>query len=309
VTRSVGGELAGRMAMLWEPWARASADVADLDAIRTTLEELHGKFTPPADVVVAPVIAGGVPALRVTPEEASQACVLYLHGGGHVAGSAFGYRHLAGAIATAARAAVLIIDYRLAPEHPYPASVQDAVNAYLWLRDTAADAGKIVVAGDSSAGGLVMSLLLALRERGLPLPAGAVLMCPWLDLTGRTQRPPQDSPLVFSPDMAHRLAQAYLAGQPADDPLLDPLHTPLAGLPPLLIQAASGDAVLQEAQLLAQHATQCGVEASLTVYPVPTHDFHVFWSFLPEAREAIDEIGRFVRTLAHPEQATSSQPG
>ena len=222
--------------------------------------------------------------------------MLYLHGGGHVAGSAFGYRHLAGAIATAARAPALVIDYRLAPEHPYPAAVQDAVNAYLWLRDTAGDQGKIVVAGDSSAGGLVMSLLLALRERGLPVPAGAVLMCPWVDLTGRTQRPPQDSPLVFSPDMAHRLAQAYLAGQPADDPLLDPLRTPLAGLPPLLIHAASGDSVLQEAQLLAQHATQCGVEASIKVYPVPTHDFHIFWSFLPEARHAIDEIGRFVRS-------------
>ena len=93
--------------------------------------------------------------------------------------------------------------------------------------------------------------------------------------------------------MAHRLAQAYLAGHPADDPLLSPLQTSLAGLPPLLIQAASGDAVLQEAQLLARHATQCGVDASITVYPVPTHDFHVFWSFLPEARDAIDQLGRF----------------
>ena len=310
VTRSVGGELAGRMAMLWEPWARASADVADLDAIRAALEELHGKFTPPADVAVAPVIAGGVPALRVTPEGASSsACVLCLHGGGHVAGSAFGYRHLAGAIATAARAPALVIDYRLAPEHPYPASVQDAVNAYLWLRDTGGDQTSIVVAGDSAAGGLVMSLLLALRERGLPQPAGAVLMCPWVDLTGRTQRPPQDSSLVFSPEMAHRLAQAYLAGQPADDPLLDPLHTPLTGLPPLLIHAASGDAVLQEAQLLAQHANQCGVKAGITVYPVPTHDFHIFWSFLPEARAAIDEIGRFVRTVAStPEEPAAGQP-
>src|SRR5216117_2101390 len=119
------------------------------------------------------------------------------------------------------------------------------------------------------------------------------LLCPWVDLTGRTQRPPQDSPLVFSPETAHRLAQAYLAGHPADDPLLSPLQTPLAGLPPLLIHAAAGDAVLQEAQLLARHATQCGVEASVTVYPVPTHDFHIFWSFLPEARDAIDQLGRF----------------
>jgi epsilon-lactone hydrolase len=310
VTRSVGGELAGRMALLWEPWARASADVADLDGIRAALEELHAQFTPPADVAVAPVIAGGVPALRVTPETASPATVLFLHGGGHVAGSAFGYRHLAAAIALAARAPALVIDYRLAPEHPYPAAVQDAVNAYLWLRDTGGDDGRIVVAGDSSAGGLVMSFLLALRERDLPGPAGAALLCPWVDLTGRTQRPPQDSSLVFSPDMAHRLAQAYLAGHPVDDPLLSPLQTSLAGLPPLLIQAASGDAVLQEAQLLARHATQCGVDASITVYPVPTHDFHVFWSFLPEARDAIDQIGRFVRTVASPPgESTATQPG
>jgi acetyl esterase/lipase len=235
--------------------------------------------------------------------------VLFLHGGGHVAGSAFGYRHLAAAIATAAQAPALVIDYRLAPEHPYPAAVQDAVNAYLWLRDTG-DEGRIVVAGDSSAGGLVMSTLLALRERDLPVPAGAALLCPWVDLTGRTQRPPQDSPLVFSPDMAHRLAQAYLAGHPADDPLLSPLQTPLAGLPPLLIQAASGDAVLQEAQLLARHASQCGVEARIRVYPVPTHDFHIFWTFLPEARDAIDEIGRFVRTVTSVSaEPAAGQPG
>jgi acetyl esterase/lipase len=110
--------------------------------------------------------------------------------------------------------------------------------------------------------------------------------------------------------MAHRLAQAYLAGQPADDPLLDPLHTLLDGLPPLLIHAASGDAVLQEAQLLAQHATRCGVEARITVYPVPTHDFHIFWSFLPEARNAIEEIGRFTGAVTGiPGESAAGQPG
>src|SRR4029077_12265434 len=111
---------AGRMALLWEPWARASAEVADLDGIRAALEELHEKFTPPPDVAVAPVIAGGVPALRITPETASPApaTVLFLHGGGHVAGSAFGYRHLTAAIATAAQAPALVIDYRLPPPPP-----------------------------------------------------------------------------------------------------------------------------------------------------------------------------------------------
>jgi epsilon-lactone hydrolase len=294
-TRSVGGELAGRMALLWEPWVRASVQDTDLDAIRAAVEELHGKFAPPPEIVVAPALAGGVPALRITPDQARETSVLFLHGGGFVAGSAFGYRHLAGALAASAQASALVIDYRLAPEHPYPAALQDAVNAYLWLAEAG---GPVVLAGDSSAGNLVMSVLLTLRERELPLPAGAALLCPWLDLTARVQRPPQDSPILFSPEMAKRLARAYLGDQPADDPVLDPLHTSLDGLPPLLIQAASGDAVLQEAQLLAKHARACGVDTEITIYPVPTHDFHVFWSFLPEAQDALDEAGRFIAGLA-----------
>ena len=301
--RSVGGELAGRMALLWEPWARASAGDADWDHVRAAVEDLHGRFAPPAEVTVAPVIAGGVPALRIKPDQPSDAVVLYLHGGGYVGGSAFGYRHLAGAVAVAAPATTLVADYRLAPEHPHPAAVQDAVNAYLWLLDATAPA-KIVVVGDSSGGGLVMTLLLALREREIPQPAGAVLMCPWVDLDCRTQRPPRESPILFSPEQARRLAQAYLSGQDIDDPGLTPLRTGLAGLPPLLIHAASGDSVLQEAQLLAKHGRECGVDTTITVYPVPTHDFHIFWTFLPEATQALDQIGAFIRDLtsapAHP---------
>jgi len=303
--RSVGGELAGRMALLWEPWARASAGDADWDHVRAAVEDLHGRFAPPAEVTVAPVIAGGVPALRIKPDQPSDAVVLYLHGGGYVGGSAFGYRHLAGAVAVAAPATTLVADYRLAPEHPHPAAVQDAVNAYLWLLDATAPA-KIVVVGDSSGGGLVMTLLLALREREIPQPAGAVLMCPWVDLDCRTQRPPRESPILFSPEQARRLAQAYLSGQDIDDPVLTPLRTGLAGLPPLLIHAASGDSVLQEAQLLAKHGRECGVDTTITVYPVPTHDFHIFWTFLPEAMQALDRIGAFIRDLtsAHAHPAT-----
>ena len=293
--RSVGGELAGRMALLWEPWARAAAGEPDWDQLRTAIEELHGQFAPPPEITITPVVAGGVPALRITPDRPSDAMVCYLHGGGHVAGSAFGYRHLAGAVASAAHAATLVVDYRLAPEHPYPAAVQDAVNAYLWLLDTGSAPEKIIVAGDSSGGGLAMSLLLALRDRDLPQPAGAVLMCPWVDLDCRTQRPPREAPILFSADQGRRLAQAYLGGQPADDPILTPLSTDLAGLPPLLIQAASGDSVLQEDQLLAAHGRECGVEVAITIYPVPTHDFQAFWSFLPEAVKALDELGGFVR--------------
>ena len=125
----------------------------------------------------------------------------------------------------------------------------------------------------------------------------------WIDLTGRTQRPPQESPILFIPEMARLFAQAYLAGQPADDPYLDPLHTDLTGLPPLLIHAASGDSVLQEAQLLAQHAKACAVATTTTIYPVLTHDFHIFWSFLPEATTALEELGQFIRDAGAPRLA------
>ena len=167
---------------------------------------------------------------------------------------------------------------------------------------------KIIIAGDSSGGGLAISLLLALRERDIPLPAGAVLLCPWVNLEGRTQRPPQESPALFSPDLTRRCAQAYPGGQPGDDPTLDPLHTDLNRLPPILIHAGSGDTVLQENQLLAKHGKECGVDARIRIYPVPTHAFHVFWTFLPEAMHALGEIGQFIHDVtATPADTASGQ--
>ncbi|GAB3881529.1 hypothetical protein GCM10029964_037750 [Kibdelosporangium lantanae] len=218
--------------------------------------------------------------------------ILYLHGGGHVAGSAFGYQHLVGAVAAAARSSAVVIDYRLAPEHPFPASLEDALGAYRWLVDSG---GPITVVGDSSGASVLMSLLLTLRDQGLPLPAGAALLCPWVDLSGRTQRPPRESPVLFEPEMAKVLAAAYLAGQ--DDPLADPLTADLTGLPPMLVQTASGDSVLPEAQVLTERARAHGVVTKATVYPVATHNFHIFWTFLPEAAAAVAEVGQFVQEV------------
>lgn len=296
-TRAVGGELTARMTNLWRPWVDATSSTGDFDRIRATTEELHGRFAPPEEVAVAATVVGGVPALRLTPPEASDATILYLHGGGHVAGSAFGYRHLVGAIAAAANMPALVIDYRLAPEHPYPSAVQDVLSAYGWLVETGQDGRRIAIVADSSAGGLAMSSLLALRDRGIDQPAAAVLLCPWVDLTGRTHRPPQDAPIVFHPEMAKVLADAYLDGHPADDPMVDPLHADLSGLPPLLIHAASGDSVFQEATLLARHAESFGVPVTASIFPVPTHAFHIFWTFLPEAATAIGQVGSWLQAL------------
>jgi acetyl esterase/lipase len=294
-TRAVGGELTARMTNLWQPWVDAATSLGDIDALRATTEELHGRYAPPTEVTISATVAGGVPALRLTPPSASDAVILYLHGGGHVAGSAFGYRHLVGALAVAAGMPALVVDYRLAPEHPFPSAVQDAVSAYTWLIDGGLDPRRIAVVADSSAGGLAMSTLLALRGQGIALPAAAALLCPWVDLSGRTHRPPKDAPIVFLPEMAKALADAYLDGHPTDDPLVDPLHADLTGLPPLLIHTASGDSVFQEATLLARHAESFRVPVTLSIFAVPTHDFHVFWTFLPEAATAIGQVGTFLR--------------
>lgn len=295
-TRSVGGELLARIARHWESFAEVSP--ADLQELRTAFEVLHGQFEPPPQISVRSVNAGGVPGLLVTPSQEERPTLLYLHGGGYVAGSAFGYRPLAGCLADTAGTGVVVPDYRLAPEHPFPAAVDDAVQAYRWMLDRGA--ARVTVAGDSSGCGLVLSLLLSLKQRGLPTPAGAVLFCPWVDLlaVGRDREPPHELD-----DIRRATAGLYLAGHPADDPLVSPLATDLAGLPPMLIQAATGDPLLGEARELADHAADCGVDARFELFPVDTHDFHVFWSFLPEAAQALQQAGRFARDASLAAQA------
>jgi len=293
-TRSVGGEHAGRITRLWELFVDVNSSSGELPEIRSAVEQLHAQFAPPAEVEVRASNAGGVPSLLLVPPEAEDGVVVFAHGGGYLAGSAFGYRHLAGALALASRRPVLLPEYRLAPENPFPAALEDVVRAVVSLVDGGLAPERIGLAGDSAGGGLAMSVLLTLRDRALPLPGCALLLCPWVDLTGTTQRPPRDSALVFSPQEAVRFAGIYTAGHPLDDPVLTPLTTDLTGLPPMLVQAATGDSVLEEAQLLVEHATECGVDASLDLFPVATHDFHVFWSFLPEAADALERAGRFL---------------
>ena len=293
---SVGGELIGRVARALEPLRGMLASDRDLVETRATFESLMAQFSPPAGTITRPVTAGGVPSLVVSPGAGHGPTVLYLHGGGYVIGSAFGYQSQAGALAAAALTAILVPDYRLAPEHPFPAALEDAQRAYLWLRDQAPDPNAIVVAGDSAGGGLALSLLLALKRDGLPLPAASVILCPWLDLTLRTASA-SDAPLATDDDV-RRCVEAYLSGHPADDPIVDPLHADLSGLPPMLVQAATGDARLVDAKALATNAQDHGVDARLELFPVQAHAFQLFWSFLPEAADAIEAAGAFIRELA-----------
>jgi epsilon-lactone hydrolase len=290
--RSVGGELLARISRHWESFAEVSP--GDLQELRIAFEGLHAQFEPPPNISVRSVNAGGVPGLLLSPQPEEPATVLYLHGGGHAAGSAFGYRPLAGALADSTGTGVVVPDYRLAPEHPFPASLEDAIRAYRWM--LARGATRVTVAGDSSGCGLVLSLLLSLKQRELPMPGAAILFCPWVDLVMADW---DHSPHGLD-DFRRASAGLYLAGHPADDPLVNPLAADLTGLPPMLVQAAIGDPLLGEARELTDHARDCGVDARFELFPVDTHDFHIFWSFLPEAAQALAQAGRFARdtTLA-----------
>jgi acetyl esterase/lipase len=292
-TRSVGGELEGRLARIWEPIVDLATAGPDLQVLRNACEDLHAQFPVP-EVGVRHVNAGGVPSLVVAPRQGQDVTLLVLHGGGYVMGSAFGYRHLAGALALAADATALVPEYRLAPEHPFPAALEDALRAYQWVLASGTDPAQLTLAGDSAGAGLVLSLVLTLRQQGLPLPGGMLMLCPGLRLTfdSDTELSTKGQPGV-SVDQLRGFAESYLAGHPADDPLLDPLGADLSGLPPMLIQGGTGDVIVEDAHRLAEHARSHGVDARLELYPVDTHDFQIFWSFLPEAAEAVQQAGRF----------------
>ncbi|MCW6003579.1 alpha/beta hydrolase fold domain-containing protein [Micromonospora sp. CPCC 205371] len=292
-TRAIGGELAARISRYWEPFSHLT--VADLDRVRDAIEDVYAQLPEVPDMTMRPVNAGGVPALRLSTVPGQQATLLYLHGGGYISGSAYGFRGLAGAIAAAAGTAVVVPDYRLAPEHPYPAAVDDAERAYHWLRST--NPTHVLVAGDSSGAGLVMSLLVRLRDAGAPLPDGAALLCPWVDLTAAGQITEAASPppirTVEGAAHAHAL---YLANHSPEDPTVNPLRADLSGLPPLLVQAAVGDDHVRDAEALVDRAQAHGVDATLELHPATdAHPFQLFWSFLPEAADAVERLGAFVR--------------
>ena len=297
-TRSVGGDLERRLAAAWEPVNDLTAASPDLQALRDAGEQLHGQFELAAGVSVRPVNAGGVPSLLLLPRPELAPTVLLLHGGGYVMGSAFGYRHLASAMAAAADACVIVPDYRLAPEHPFPAAVEDAVRAYVWMLDSGVPAEQIVLAGDSAGGGLALSVQATLRRQDLPLPGGSVLLCPGIDLSYEEdiELPTEPQP-ALSITQLRSFAAAYLGDTSPHDDVVNALHADLAGYPPMLIQAGTGDVLGKDAHRLAEHATACGVDVQFELYPVTTHDFHVFWSFLPEAADALEQAGAFVRRV------------
>jgi phosphinothricin tripeptide acetyl hydrolase len=264
---------------------------------RSQYDRAEKFFAMPSGVTVEGVQAAARPAEWLRPPAARPgAAVLYLHGGGYAIGSPRSHRHLAAAIAKAAGAPALIVDYRLAPEHPFPAALDDAVAAYRWLLGTGHAPGRIVVAGDSAGGGLTVATLLALREGNLASPAAGVCISPWVDLT--CSLPSYATKAATDPIVRHaavaEMAAWYLAGADPKGALASPLHADLGGLPPLLIQVGSEEVLLDDARELARRAEAAGVEVTLEAWPEMVHVWHWFLGMLDEAQAAIDRIGAFV---------------
>jgi monoterpene epsilon-lactone hydrolase len=280
--------------------ALVAREVATPQEMRVVFEELA--VPPAADIKCERVEAGGVDAEWVcAPNAASDRFVLYLHGGGYVIGSVNTHRDMIARISRAAEARVLALNYRLAPEHPFPAAVDDAVAGYKWLLAQGAKPSRIAIGGDSAGGGLAAATLVAIRDAKLPTPAAGVLLSPWVDLEGlgesMTTRVEAD-PVVRKEGLVG-MAQAYLGGQDPKTPLAAPLYADLKGFPPLLIQVGDAETLLDDSTRLEARAKAAGVRTKLEVWPEMIHVWQLFASFLPEGQQAIDGIGKFIIAQTH----------
>src|SRR5271165_3323775 len=253
---------------------------------------------PPPGIKRIAVDAGGVEAEWVVAPASQPHCyVLYLHGGGYVVGSPSLYRHLTWRLARAGRARLLAADYRLAPEHPFPAALDDAMAAYKWLLANGADPRQISVIGDSAGGGLAFALLLRCRDEGrLPLPAAIVALSPWTDLalTGASLSGNAIADPFLDANGIPPIAECYLAGTDPRHPYASPLYGDPTGLPPALIQVGSDEVLRDDATRMADRMRAAGCDVVLEVWPRMPHVWHLFASVMPEARRAITRIGSFV---------------
>jgi epsilon-lactone hydrolase len=275
------------------------------DERRQRLDEFGRALGAPDDARLEPITIGDVPAeWSTTPEADARRVVLYLHGGGYMAGSIVSHRYVAVEIGRAAQARTLALEYRLAPEHPYPAQLEDALAAYQYLRDQGLAPDGIAIGGDSAGSNLALSLLLALRERGLPLPACGWLISPWTDLTasGATMQSKASADPMISQPYLLELGQAFAGGKAFADPRISPQFADLAGLPPLLIQVGSDETLLDDAVGLAGRAGAAGVSATLEIWPEMIHAFPMFFPRVAASRQATQRAGAFMRRyLAGPQ--------
>jgi len=251
---------------------------------------------PPPGTRTQPIDVDGISAVQVAvPQSRADRYVLYFHGGGYVVGSAPLYRDFLWRIAAAARVCVLYFDYRLAPEHPFPAAVEDSVKAYRWLADRL-DHRRIAFAGDSAGGGLAFATLHKLRDERSALPGAVVTLSPWTDLalTGRSLQSNADADPMMNVGSLPSLVNHYLAGADPMHPYASPLYGDSSGLPPALIQVGGDEALRDDATRMAEKLRTAGGDIEIEVWPRMPHTWQLYARILPEGRDAIERIGMFL---------------
>jgi hypothetical protein len=271
---------------------------ADLAEMRANSDARAKQFPVPADAVVEPVTVNGVKAeWSRTPRADRGSALLYLHGGGYVLGSLDSHRHVAVEIGRVAGMRTLAIDYRMAPEHPFPAAVEDTVAAYRYLLDSGVAPADICIAGDSAGGGLAVGALLAFKDAGLPMPGACWALSPWIDMEALgqsfTDRAATD-PTVQREGILW-MAKTYMAGADPKHPHAAPVYGDLTGLPPMLIQVGSVETLLDDSLLLARKAALAGVPVDLQIWPEMIHVWHLYFPVLTEGRQSLASGGAWLR--------------
>jgi monoterpene epsilon-lactone hydrolase len=284
---------------------------SDVDEQRELLRAAISAQPLPADVTVTAASLGGIPTAEITVDGIEpRHVVLYFHGGVYVMSDAFLAAGLASQVGRRTQAKVISVDYRLAPEHPYPAAVDDALAAYEALLDSGVAPSDIAFAGESAGGGLVIATLVNARDHGLPLPAAAFAMSPYVDLTlaGTTMETKREADPLLSRELLQARIPDYTAGQDAALPLISPVFADLSGLPPLIIQAGSHEVLLDDAVRLAQQAATADVEVTLQITPGVPHVFQAYAPMLDEAGAALDRAGQLLSaSLAGAERVTAGK--
>ena len=273
---------------------------SEVAQMRIDIDTRGRSFGIAPDVTVQSVVANGVKAeWTSTPQADAGNAVLYLHGGGYVIGSLDSHRHVAAEVGRASGARTLALDYRLAPEHPFPAPVQDTVAAYRYLLDSGIKPARIAIAGDSAGGGLVVGAMLAIRDAGLPMPGCGWCISPWVDMEalGHSYIDRAESDPTVQAATIKMMAQTYLAGADPKHPHAAPLYGDLRGLPPLLIQVGSVETLLDDSIALARRAGIAEVPVHLQIWPEMIHVWHLYFPVLSAGRRAIQDGGAFVRNV------------
>ncbi|MBN8960281.1 MAG: alpha/beta hydrolase [Rhizobiales bacterium] len=287
------------VAAFWA-WCKERAAKRGNMTLAETRESFDAEMAriPLADNVTTESLSfGSVPVEKITPATATPGKVLlYLHGGGHVFGSIKSHRHFVSRLAVATKATAYHIDYRLAPEHPYPAAIEDALVAYRAILDSGIAPADLIVGGESAGGNLAAALLLKLKDEKLPQPAGLYLLSPWLDMTTAAEsyeKVGARDPMITREGIVG-VALAYLGNQP-DNPLASPVRADVAGLPPMLIQVGSEEVLLSDSTTFANNAAMTGIDVSLRVWAGMPHAWPLFHPFLRAGLPAIDEVGAWMR--------------